>query len=79
MSTGAALQVQGSADDSTYKNVHVLVPTSSAAQYQPLTIATSVSATGYAVFPAPGLRYVRFVASDVVNNGAVITVYGAHK
>lgn len=78
MSTGAALQVQGSVDDSTFKNVHTIVPTSSAAQYQPLTIATSVSATGYAVFQAPGLRYVRFLASATVDNGAVITVYGAH-
>lgn len=76
-STGAALQVQGSVDNSTFLNVHTLVPTSSAAQYQPLVVATSVSATGYAVFPAPPFRYVRFIASATIDNGGVITVYGA--
>lgn len=76
-STGAVLQVQGSSDDSTFKNVHVLVPSSSAAQYQPLTIATSVSGTGYAVFAAPPFRYVRFVADATIANGGVITVFGA--
>jgi len=77
MSTNAALQVQGSADDSTYKNVHVLVPNSSTAQFQPLTVATSVSGTGYAVFQAPPFRYVRFVASAAIDNGGIISVYGA--
>lgn len=76
-STGAALQIQGSADNTTFKNVHVLVPTSSAAQYQPLTVATTVSGSGYAVFGAPPFRYVRFVASATIDNGGVITVYGA--
>lgn len=76
-STGAALQVQGSADNSTFKNVHVLVPTSSAAQYQPLTVATSVSGTGYAVLPSPALRYIRFLASGTIDGGGSITVYGA--
>jgi hypothetical protein len=77
MSTGAALQVQCSADDSAFKNAHVLVPTSSAAQYQPLVIATSVSGTGVAVFASPPFRYVRFVADVAPANGGVITVYGA--
>lgn len=77
LSTGAALQVQGSGDDTTYKNIHVLVPTSSTAQYQPLVIATSVSGTGYAVFDKPPFRYVRFIASATIDSGAVITVFGA--
>jgi hypothetical protein len=76
-STGAALTVQGSADGSTFKNVHNLVPTSSAAQYQPLTVATSVSGTGYAVFATPPFRYVRFLASAAIDDGGSITVYGA--
>lgn len=76
-STGAALTVQGAVDDSTFRTVHTLVPTSSTAQFQPLTIATSVSGTGFAVFDAPPLRYVRFVADAVIANGGVITVYGA--
>jgi hypothetical protein len=77
MSTGAALTVQCSADDSTFKNAHVLVPTSSTAQYQPLVIASAVSATGVAILQAPPFRYVRFVADVAPANGAVITVYGA--
>jgi hypothetical protein len=77
MSTGAVLRVQGSNDNSTFKNVHTLVPTSSAVQFQQLSIATSVSGTGYAVFEAPPFRYVRFVGDAVVNDGAVISVYGA--
>ena len=76
-STGAALQVQGSSDGSIYKNVHNLVPSSSAAQYQPLTVATSVSGTGYAVFQTPPFRYVRFIASATIDNGGVISVFGA--
>ncbi len=76
-STGAALTVQGSVDDSTFKNVFTLVPTSSAVQYQQLIIATATS-TGFAVIPTPGMRYVRFLASDTIDNGGVITVYGAH-
>lgn len=76
-STGAALQVQGSADGTTYKNIHTLVPTSSAVQFQPLAIATSVSGTGYAVFQTPPFRYIRFLASATITDGGVITVYGA--
>ncbi len=75
-STGAALAVQGSADGSTYKNVHTLLA-SSAAQYQPLAVATSVSGTGYAVFATPPFRYIRFLASAVIDDGGSITVYGA--
>ena len=77
-STGAALTVQGARDDATYKNIFVLVPTSSAVQYQQLIVGTAVSSTGYAVFASPGLRYIRFLASDTIDNGGVITVYGAH-
>jgi hypothetical protein len=76
-STAAALSIQGSVDDSTYKNIHVLVPTSSTAQYQPLTIATAVSSTGVAVFQAPPFRYIRFLASATIDSGGIITVYGA--
>ncbi len=76
-STGAVLTVQGSVDNSTFKTVHTLVPTSSVAQHQPLIIATAVSATGYAVFAAPPFRYVRFLSDTAPDNGGVITVYGA--
>ena len=75
-STGAALQVQGSVDNSTFRDVFTLVPTSSAAQYQPLTIATATSG-GFAVFAAPPFRYVRFVASAAMDTSGAITVYGA--
>lgn len=76
-STGAALQVQGSADGTTYKNVFTLVPTSSAVQFQALAVATNVSGTGYGVFDTPPFRYVRFVASAAIVDGGIINVYGA--
>ncbi len=76
-STGAACTVQGSLDNTTFKNIHTIVPTSSAVQFQPLVVATSVSSTGFAVFPAPGFRYIRFLASATIDNGGLITVYGA--
>ncbi len=75
-STGAALQVQGSVDNTTFLNVHTLVPNSSAAQYQPLVIATSTSGS-YAVFQAPPFRYVRFIASAAPDTSGAITIYGA--
>ncbi len=74
--TAAALSIQGSVDNSTFKNVFNLVPTSSAAQYQALVVATSTSG-GYAVFTAPPFRYIRFIASAVIDDGTAITVYGA--
>lgn len=76
-STGAVLTVQGSVDNTTFKRINVLVPTSSTAQFQPLTIPTSVSGTGYAVFGTPPFRYIRFLADATITDGGVITVYGA--
>lgn len=72
MSTGAALTVYGSSDGQAYYPVHERVNTSSV-QYQPLVVATSVSGA-WAVFDTPPFRYLQFVASATITNGASFTV-----
>lgn len=72
MSTGAAITVDGSTDNSTYYVVHERVNTAPV-QYQSLTVATNTSG-GWAVFQAPPFRYLRFRTSAVVSGGVSITV-----
>lgn len=72
MSTGAAITVLGSNDDSTYYVVHERVNTAPV-QYQSLTVATTTSG-GWAVTAAPPFRYLKFITSAVVSGGVSITV-----
>lgn len=72
MSTGAMVTVYGSTDNSTFKPVQERVNTAPV-QYQDLTIATTVSGSGWGVFDAPPFRYVKFITSAVVSGGVSFT------
>ena len=73
MSTGAAVNVWGSADGTSFYKVQERVNTSTV-QYQELFIATSVSGANWAVFPTPPFRYLQFTTSAVVSGGVSFTV-----
>ena len=72
MSTGAAVSVWGSANNSSFYQVHERVNTAPV-QYQALTVATSVSGA-WAAFASPPHRYVQFTTSAVVDGGVAFTV-----
>ncbi len=72
MSTGAAVSVWGSVDNSSFLRVHERVGTSSV-QYQELAVATTTSGA-WAVTQAPPFRYVKFTTSAVVSGGVSFTV-----
>lgn len=78
MSTGALVTVLGSDSSSgTYKQINQLVPSTSTVAYQAMQIATAISGSGWAVFDAPPIRYIKFITSDVVSGGVSYTVYAA--
>lgn len=73
MSTGAALALQGSTDDSSFYKAQERVNTATV-QWNDITYGTAASG-GFAEvsFQAP---YLRFTASAVVSGGVSITVLG---
>jgi putative intracellular protease/amidase len=73
MSTGAAVTVWGSTDNSTFFKVHERVNTAPV-QYQELTVATAVSGGNWAVFQTPPFRYLQFTTSAVVSGGVSFTI-----
>lgn len=73
MSTGAAVTVYGSSDNSTFKAVQERVNTAPV-QHQALTVGTATSGAWADITPASPFRYLKFVTSAVVSGGVSYTV-----
>lgn len=77
MSTAAALTIQGSIDGTTYVRLYHPPINSSTVACNPMVIPSgAVTGGAYLQIPVAGLQAIRFVASDVVNNGLIIKVVG---
>lgn len=77
MSTAAQITVQGSVDGTTYVRAFHPPINSSTVACNPIIIPSGVVTGGaYVQIPAAGFQAIRFVASDVVNNGLLIKVVG---
>ncbi len=77
MSTAAAISVQGTIDGSTYVRLYHPPINSSTVACNPIVIPSgAVTGGAYIQIPVAGLQGVRFVTSDVVNNGLAIAVVG---
>jgi uncharacterized protein YhdP len=77
MSTAANLAVQGTIDGTTYVRLYHPPINSSTVACNPIVIPSgAVTGGAYVQIPVAGLQGIRFVATDVVNNGLAIQVVG---
>lgn len=74
MSTGMVLSVFGAINSTTtYSLINQLIANTATVVYQPLQIATAVTA-GWAMFNAPPFNYIQLVGTGVVSGGASFNV-----
>lgn len=71
MSTGAALSLYGSVDNSDFRPIYERVNTATV-QWQAVVVATAVTGGIVSLNDVTGIRYVQFRASAVVSGGCTI-------
>jgi hypothetical protein len=77
MSTAAAINIQGTIDGSTWVRLYHPTINSSTVGCNPMVIPSgAVTGGAYHQIPVGGLQGIRFLATDVVNNGLAIKVVG---